>query len=159
MTASGVQLTDMSGRTKDHEYEGRWDEVARLLNSSPPNPPNGFLIDRRCWVLLSKQFKSGELNLERLLETLRESPSPRRVLFGSRPMSESLWSVHCISIAKKGNFPNVGLCRFYIQPAEIPSMLPVRGVSRSCSGLASHGWIIRSTWKFRECTPLRMDST
>lgn len=88
LTASGVQLTDISRRTKGHEYEGRWDEVARVLKNSPPNPPNGFLIDKRCWVLLSKQFKSGELNLERLLETLREKPSNGPSIIKSSNMRE-----------------------------------------------------------------------
>lgn len=46
---------------KGHEYEERWDEVAKLLErTSPQNAPNGFLIHKCCWVLLSKQFKSGD---------------------------------------------------------------------------------------------------
>lgn len=108
--AYGVQLTDISGRTKGHEYEERWDEVAKLLErTSPQNPPNGFLIHKCCWVLLSKQFKSGELNLDKLLETLREKPSQWHRDIYSSNMREFILSFDCISIAKKVNFANVGL--------------------------------------------------
>ena len=93
MTAAGGQLTEIL----DDEA---WEVVDKLLEKTPPSSlPNGFLIHRYCWVLLSNQFKSGELNLEKLLETLSEKP-PRCVDDDKEHLGESI-SFDWIPIATK----------------------------------------------------------
>lgn len=93
---------DISWSNKGYEDGRRWEEIARLINTtSPRNPPRGFLIHQCCWVLLSKQFKSGELDPEKFLETLREKPPQWYRDLYSRNMRECIVSFNCTLITKR----------------------------------------------------------